>query len=242
MENNPLERPNYYAILPASVRYSDVSANAKLLYAEITALCNKTGTCWAGNKYFAELYGVDVRSITNWITQLVDAGFIDTKVVKSQGNKRYLSITDVPIENNFHSSGKKVPDINNKTNTKHYVEMKKALLSLVNKATGRQFRTLPEKGVKKTLDAFTLEEIHTALTALARDPWHQPKLKELSIDYFIRSTTIDRFMGKAPAPGEAQPTWTEDDDGNRYYKGELLTPQNQERIMKENQKERDGSK
>ena len=31
------ETPNYYAIIPANVRYADLKPNAKLLYGEITA-------------------------------------------------------------------------------------------------------------------------------------------------------------------------------------------------------------
>lgn len=71
------ENVSYYAIIPAEVRYDkDLPPNAKLLYGEITALCNKEGYCFASNEYFANLYGVSKRSITGWIAALADKGYI----------------------------------------------------------------------------------------------------------------------------------------------------------------------
>ena len=70
-------KPNYYAIIPASVRYDErLPPNAKLLYGEITALCNKEGRCWASNNYFAELYGMTKKSISRLIQQLHVIGYI----------------------------------------------------------------------------------------------------------------------------------------------------------------------
>ena len=58
------EHPNYYAIIPANVRYDKtLRPNAKLLYGEITALSNTEGYCWATNSYFANLYDVESASI-----------------------------------------------------------------------------------------------------------------------------------------------------------------------------------
>lgn len=72
------EHPNYYAIIPADVRYcKELPNGAKLLYGEITALSNSKRRCNARNKYFAELYGVDVRTIKNWIRLLEEHGFIE---------------------------------------------------------------------------------------------------------------------------------------------------------------------
>ena len=52
-----IERPNYCAILSAEVRYDNrLKPNVKLLYAEITALCNMNKECYASNKYFSDLY------------------------------------------------------------------------------------------------------------------------------------------------------------------------------------------
>ena len=70
-KNNSNEQPNYYAILPSSVRYDNrLKANEKLLYSEITALSNKTGLCYATNKYFADLYEVEIETISRWISHL----------------------------------------------------------------------------------------------------------------------------------------------------------------------------
>lgn len=89
-------QPNYYAIIPANVRYSQIPPNAKLLYGEITALCNKEGYCWATNGYFAELYGVKEYSITRWIADLVKAEFITMEVDKAGGNLRRIWIKNTP--------------------------------------------------------------------------------------------------------------------------------------------------
>jgi hypothetical protein len=86
------ESPAYYAIIPANVRYADLKPNAKLLYGEITALCKVEGFCWADNDYFAGLYKVDHKTISRWISQLRDAGFIDVEILQNLGNKRKITI------------------------------------------------------------------------------------------------------------------------------------------------------
>ena len=71
------EKPNYYAVIPANVRYdNDLRANEKLLYGEITALAQKTGECWANNKYFSELYEVKPNAIATWIRHLKEKEYI----------------------------------------------------------------------------------------------------------------------------------------------------------------------
>tara|TARA_R100001163_G_C5009126_1_gene155664 strand:+ start:180 stop:863 length:684 start_codon:yes stop_codon:yes gene_type:complete len=71
------EKPNYYAVLIAEVRYDNNLSNfSKILYAEISALCNKEGYCWATNSYFAELFDVTSITVTRAITQLVQLGYV----------------------------------------------------------------------------------------------------------------------------------------------------------------------
>ena len=93
------EKPNYYAILPAEVRYSkDLTPNAKLLYAEITALCNMNGKCTASTQYFCRLYEVSRGAVQNWLKMLDDNGYIKRTVIYRQGSKqimhRYINLKD----------------------------------------------------------------------------------------------------------------------------------------------------
>jgi hypothetical protein len=102
------ENPNYYAIIPASVRYDkSLTPNAKLLYGEITALCNEKGFCWASNDYFATLYGVSKGSISSWIAQLAKAKYISLQMIYREGSKeilnRYIRLFDDPIPENLNT-------------------------------------------------------------------------------------------------------------------------------------------
>ncbi len=121
-----MEQKSYYAVIPAYVRYDkDLSSTAKLLYAEITALCNEKGYCWATNQYFSELYSISDRQVQNLLKQLVTKKYI--KIIIEQNTKRRIFLIDTPEKNfvggmkkisgeyekNFTHNNKK----NNKTNT-----------------------------------------------------------------------------------------------------------------------------
>ncbi|MCP3684001.1 MAG: helix-turn-helix domain-containing protein [bacterium] len=86
-----MEKPSYFAILTADVRYDKtLKPLARLLYAEITALCNKEGHCWAGNQYFADLYEVDKNTVSGWIGQLKTRGYITVQLEYKEGTKQIL--------------------------------------------------------------------------------------------------------------------------------------------------------
>ena len=159
--------PSYYAIIPASVRYdSTITANAKLLYGEITALCNKEGYCWASNQYFAELYGVSKASVSAWINGLAKAGYLTIEIEYEVGTKeiknRTIYITknepnsSTPMKENFHTPMKEnltdnTKGINNKNISKDMLEFPSAPTTTNKK--GKEINTM-----KKMVLAFTEHE------------------------------------------------------------------------------------
>lgn len=101
-----LDKPNYYAVIPADIRYDKtIKDKAKFLYAEITALCNKDGYCFASNKYFADLYGVRKETISRLLNDLKNKGYIEIKIEYDEQTKEVkrrliylLTKTSIPID------------------------------------------------------------------------------------------------------------------------------------------------
>lgn len=103
---------SYYAIIPANVRYDeDLTPNSKLLYGEITALCNEKGYCWASNDYFAELYKTTTRTVSRWIQQLISKGYISSKMIYREGTKevkeRHIYLGVIGGDKNVSTYGQK---------------------------------------------------------------------------------------------------------------------------------------
>ena len=86
-------KSNYYAVIPAIVRYDkDLTDKAKLLYGEITCLCNKEGYCFATNNYFSNLYNCTPRAIQFTLSKLQEKGYI--KIIVENNYQRKIYLTD----------------------------------------------------------------------------------------------------------------------------------------------------
>ena len=78
-------RPGYWSVIPADVRYDDgLPANAKLLYGEISALCDQKGYCYAQNSYFTSLYGWSVPTIQRLLSALTNQGYIRVEIIRDK--------------------------------------------------------------------------------------------------------------------------------------------------------------
>lgn len=109
-----MDRPNYYAVIPADVRYDKrLKAIEKLMYGEITALTQKEGECWATNQYFSELYGISTRTISGIINKLVECNYLTSEIYYKAGtkiiDKRVIRISGQPMEKKFDTYGKNLP-------------------------------------------------------------------------------------------------------------------------------------
>lgn len=147
-------KKSYYAIIPANVRYDDdLKPNSKLLYGEITALCNEKGYCWASNSYFAELYGVKKETVSRWISDLEDRGYINVDLIYKEGSNqiinRYIRINQEPIDEKVNTPiDQKVKENNTVINTTSnttldipYVE----IVTYLNDAADKNYRSSTNK-------------------------------------------------------------------------------------------------
>lgn len=89
-----LVEPNFFAIIPLEVlERIDLSANAKLLYAEISALARKSGRCFATNKYIAERLGLSSESIRSLLQELKDKGLVNVSINRTNaGTYRNINV------------------------------------------------------------------------------------------------------------------------------------------------------
>lgn len=182
-----LVQRNYYAVLPANVRYDkNITPNAKLLYAEITALCNDKGYCWAGNAYFAELYGVTKTSISNWISSLQKNGYIDVQLIYKENSKeiqsRHISIANnIPIQNNLNTYTKNIVGgiQKNFTDNTKIINTKKDEIISKDIITQKQKSLIPKetKKAKKAKDIVTMRNMINAFT-------ENENIREKLLEYF----------------------------------------------------------
>lgn len=83
--------PSYTAFLPSKVRYDrDLKPNAKLLYAEIHALADYKGYCWASNEHLGTLMEISKRTVQELISALAEKGYVEVEVVRDEQTNEVL--------------------------------------------------------------------------------------------------------------------------------------------------------
>lgn len=182
------EKPSYWAQIPAEVRYDKkLPPNAKLLYGEISTLAHKDGFCWASNKYFSELYEVSESTVSVWIKQLSDSGYITPYVNQSDGNSRKIYIglyknLKRSLEKSKEGSLEKSKDNNTSINNIYNTTENKFSdtifetfeeLKIIFKQPNARFDTYKNTIKHAFRKGFSKEQIIAAAKALAASPYHQ---------------------------------------------------------------------
>ena len=218
------EFPSYYSIIPATVRYDhNLKANEKLMYGEITALSSKSGYCWAENRYFAELYDVHKITISKWLKNLEDNGYIRTELKYVYGtkqvSKRLIYINDTPISqiakgyksNDYDpvsentkeelstTSNNNTRDINtlsrNSTRTPY-----KEIIDYLNEKTGRKYKhtaKVNQRVIKARMnEGYTLEDFKTVIDKKSIGWNNDVKMKEFLRPETLFSTKFDRYLNE----------------------------------------------
>ena len=117
-----MEKPNFYGIMPADVRYDkNLKPMEKILYTELTALANKEGYCFATNSYFAELYEVNKKTVSGWVSNLEKQGYVKIVLIYKKGTKEiierriYINQKVTPINENVDTYEKKDVGVSTKS-------------------------------------------------------------------------------------------------------------------------------
>lgn len=95
------QKPNYWAVLPAAVRYDpELPDKAKLLYAEISSLTGQRGHCYASNEYFQHLFDISDRTVQRLLKALQARGLIQIQDGNGGAGRRKIYAGINPLAEN----------------------------------------------------------------------------------------------------------------------------------------------
>jgi len=84
-----METPNYYAIIPATVRYDkNLTYFERIMYGEITALSNRFGYCFATNDYFSKSFNCSIFTVSRAVNNLQKNGYVSVDYSSLEGLTR----------------------------------------------------------------------------------------------------------------------------------------------------------
>jgi hypothetical protein len=173
---------NNYAIIPASVRYDkSLPHGAKLLYAEISAAVDHTGSCEENTQYFSDVLECDGRTVNRYLIQLMDRGHL----IRDKKNKT-LSIPLGFTKQSLSSSEPANPVVEIDDDLKDFSQkfFKRFEDSL---STSVQKQELYYGTIAERLNTFSKNEMLVALNNriayLLNSEWHmKPENKPNAID------------------------------------------------------------
>ena len=193
--------PAYYGILTANVRYStQLSMSEKIMFTEITALSNAKGYCSAKNKYFADLYNKSEKTISLWIKNLKDCGFIRIEYKRRGAEVIMRKIYPTP-----EHELQKCKSTNNKnvsrTNYKNVKENNTSINNTSNNnssSTTRDSLNNSTKGIESRQNAFEKYQIYVGMLSGRDTPIFIEYVHKLGDE--VVGYAIDNMLSQTATP------------------------------------------
>src|SRR5699024_515814 len=187
------------------------------------ALASKSGYCWAENRYFAELYDVHKITISKWLKNLEDNGYIRTELKYIYGtkqvSKRLIYINDTPISqiakgyksNDYEPVSQKTKEELNTTSNNNTRDIKstsgdptratyKEIIEYLNEKTGRQYKhaaKLNQRVIKARFnEGYTLEDFKTVIDKKSVEWKDDVKMKEYLRPETLFGPKFDRYLNE----------------------------------------------
>jgi uncharacterized phage protein (TIGR02220 family) len=226
------EKPNYYSILTADVRYNkELKANEKLLFSEITALANKYGYCTASNGYLADLYDVKKTTVSHWLIHLKEKNYIRIEIERNDkkeiiSRKIYPVSTPIAQKSNRYSTNDQDPiaqkskenitSINNinisdkdnsESNNKNRFNYSKFINS-INEVANTNFRNSSNNRKlihARLADGYTEEELIKVIKFKANQWKDNEKMKKyIVLTTLLRPSNFDKYIQEVEISSEPQ--------------------------------------
>ncbi len=156
-----------WSLVPPSILSAeDINSSQKLLWGRIKGLIGKNGYCYASNKFLANSLNLNPNSISNYISILVDKGYLKRKVERNEEkeierrklyplskNNKGVSTNELigPINNKVEGSGRVSKEIENSNSLSNPKEKYNDSAPLTNKG-------LDYKQIKKDFNNIVPEE------------------------------------------------------------------------------------
>jgi uncharacterized phage protein (TIGR02220 family) len=197
------------AVIPAYVRYNkELNANEKLLYAEIRALCDERGYCWASNEYFAELFDTSDSSIKRWISNLKNHGFIDVDIKfapsPSPLKRRTIRLAGIhEVKNEPYNTRLTSEPLNNNisitNNSNKDIEIIKEIVDYLNTKTGAKYKhSTPstQKHIRARLsEKYTVDDFKTVIDKKVME-WKGTDMEKYLCPDTLFSTKFEKYLNQ----------------------------------------------
>lgn len=180
MEN---EKPNYYAIIPANVRYDKrLKPIERLLYGEITCLANKEGYCFASSNYFAKLYDCSRETISRYISNLSRYGYITISLENNYQRKIFIGC-DRNITGGYDETITHNNINNNNINNNRLIDYNKFNLQEIFKEKNIYFDDIGEMMSEKSKRIFL--DMQVVVTEIYNQPTYKKYLNDFNYDDLV---------------------------------------------------------